>query len=92
MAELTPLKLSEMTTATGLDANALLYLGEPDAGSDTGYYSRKITATNAAQAALNTFSFPLLLTETTSKTVIGAINELAQAMPANIENVGFPEE
>lgn len=77
MADLNPMKLSDMTDAGTLDANALMYATIPDAGSDTGYYSRKILASAAAQSILNTFSFPLLLTKTTAKNVIGAINEVA---------------
>lgn len=77
MADLNPMKLSDMTDAGTLDANALMYATIPDAGSDTGYYSRKILASAAAQSILNTFSFPLLITKTTAKNVIGAINEVA---------------
>ena len=77
MAELTPLKLSDMNTATALDANALLYVGDPDAGSDTGYYSKKITASNAGTSLLSTLNFPLLFPNTTAKNAAGAIAEVA---------------
>lgn len=77
MAELNPLKLSDMSAATALDANALLYVGDPDAGSDTGYYSKKITAANAGTSILSTLNFPLLFTHTTAKNAAGAIAEVA---------------
>lgn len=77
MAELNPLKLSDMSAATALDANALLYVGDPDAGSDTGYYSKKITAGNAGTSILSTLSFPLLFPNTTAKNAAGAIAEVA---------------
>lgn len=70
-------KLSEYTTASGnLTANDLELVAVADQQSATGYSSRKITAINKAQDYLNTFLFPLLL-NTTNKSIIGAINELA---------------
>lgn len=70
-------KLSEFTTAEGnLTANDLEMVAVVDENSETGYSSRKITAINKAQGYLNTFLFPLLL-NTNSKSIIGAINELA---------------
>lgn len=70
-------KLSEFTTAEGnLTANDLELVAVADQQSATGYSSRKITAINKAQDYLNTFLFPLLL-NTTNKSIIGAINELA---------------
>ena len=73
----TPLKLSDMTEANSLAVGDLFYLGMADAGSDTGYYSRKIQAQLIASAILGSFSLPLLFTKTTAKTAAGAINELA---------------
>ena len=92
MAELSPIKLSDMTLATILGASDVLYIAVADAQSETGFISRKTTTAELAQFFLNTLSFPLLLTETTSKNIIGAINEIAGNMPAIIENTGFPEE
>ncbi|MCR5616902.1 MAG: hypothetical protein K6F83_01280 [Clostridiales bacterium] len=70
-------KLSEYTTAASgsLTGNALELVAVEDENSDTGYSSRKVTSINKAQEYLNSFLFPLLLT-TTSKSIIGAINEL----------------
>lgn len=72
-------KLSQMNQAEGTrSGNDLEYIAVVDQESATGFSSRKITAQNKAQAYLNTFLFPLLL-NTTSKSIIGAINELAQS-------------
>jgi len=76
MAELSPIKLSDMELAAILGASDVLYVAVADAQSETGYYSRKTTTTELAQLFLNTLSFPLLLPNTTAKNVIGAINEL----------------
>lgn len=73
----TPLKLSDMQEALTFSPSDLLYLGLADAESDTGYYSRKLPASTAASALVGSFSLPLLLTQTTAKTVAGAVNELA---------------
>lgn len=77
MAELTPVKISDMTAVQSIALGDLLYLCAEDANSETGYYSRKITAQDMAAAMLNSFSFPLLLDKTSAHSVIGAINELA---------------
>lgn len=71
-------KVTEMTSAQSLTASDLFYLLVADQQSDTGFSSRKATASLISQAMLNTFEFPLLLTETQSDTIIGAINEIAQ--------------
>lgn len=71
-------KVTEMTSAQSLTASDLFYLLIADQQSDTGFSSRKATASLISQAMLNTFEFPLLLTETQSDTIIGAINEIAQ--------------
>ena len=70
------LKVSQMTAATDVDAGDLVYLSVEDLTSASGYSSRKETAGNLAVTFLNGFEFPLLL-DTTSKSIIGAINELA---------------
>lgn len=72
-------KLSEYTTFSGnMTGNELELMASVDQQSATGYSSRKITSINKAQEYLNTFLYPLLL-QTTSKSIIGAINELKQA-------------
>lgn len=65
----------DFTTATVLTSSDLLYLGAYDSVGDE-YNDRKTTLTTLANGLLNTFEFPLLL-DTTSKTIIGAINEIA---------------
>ena len=73
----TPVKLSDMTEALAFTITDLLYLGMTDAGSDTGYASRKLAASTMATALMGDFSLPLLFTKTTAKTAAGAINEIA---------------
>lgn len=77
MPELTPKKLSDMQEALALAIGDLLYLGKEDAGSDTGYYSRRMTAQTLATGVLSSLSLPLLFTKTTAKNAAGAINEIA---------------
>ena len=77
MADLTPLKLSNMIAAGVLQPGDLLYIGAVDSGSDTGYASRQLLASELAAALMNTFSYPLLLTKTAAKNIAGAINEIA---------------
>lgn len=72
-------KLSEMQQATGTRSSGdLEYLAVVDQSSASGYSSRKISSIDKAQTYLNTFLFPLLL-NTTSKSIIGAINEIHAA-------------
>lgn len=73
----TPVKLSDMTEALAFTTTDLFYLGMTDAGSDTGYSSRKLAASTMAAALMGDFSLPLLFTKTTAKTPAGAINEIA---------------
>lgn len=73
----TPVKLSDMTEALTFTTTDLFYLGMTDAGSDTGFASRKLAASTMAAALMGNFSLPLLFTKTTAKTAAGAINEIA---------------
>lgn len=77
MPELTPIKMSAMNEALQLAIGDLFYLGQEDETSDTGYYSRKITAQTVATGVLSSLSLPLLFTKTTAKNAAGAINEIA---------------
>ena len=77
MPELTPIKMSTMNEALQLAIGDLFYLGQEDETSDTGYYSRKITAQTVATGVLSSLSLPLLFTKTTAKNAAGAINEIA---------------
>ena len=78
MAELDPVKLSAMTAASALHLADLFYVGVADAGSETGYFSRKAEAQDVAESFFDDFEFPLKLTETSSARVFGAINEVAK--------------
>lgn len=77
MPELTPIKMSAMNEALQLTIGDLFYLGQEDETSDTGYYSRRITAQTVATGVLSSLSLPLLFTKTTAKNAAGAINEIA---------------
>lgn len=77
MPELTPKKLSDMNEALQLAIGDLFYLGQEDETSDTGYYSRYITAQTVATGMLSSLSLPLLFPKTTAKNAAGAINEIA---------------
>ena len=77
MADLSPIKLSEMNTASAIDVTSIIYVAIEDALSETGFASKKTSAAAFAQTILNSFTWPLLLTKTTAQSVIGAINEVA---------------
>ena len=68
-------KVSDLTTVTDVSASGLAMTVIPDPNDPTKYLSRKITNGDLAESFLNDFEFPLLL-NTTSKKIIGAINEL----------------
>ena len=78
MAELDPVKLSAMTAVSALHLGDLFYVGFTDAGSETGYFSRKIEAQDVAESFFDDFEFPLKLDETNSARIFGAINEIAK--------------
>ena len=78
MAELDPVKLSAMTAVSALHLGDLFYVGFTDAGSETGYFSRKIEAQDVAESFFDDFEFPLKLDETNSARIFGAINEVAK--------------
>ena len=79
MAEL---RVSELPTAATLDDSDLLLLSQPDENSDTGYASAKTTNVALATKIAKNTNFGDL--STTSKNVVGAINEvkhLAELIP-----------
>lgn len=78
MAELDPVKLSDMTAVSALGLGDLFYVGSENAGSETGYFSRSIEAQDVAESFFDDFEFPLKLTETNSARMFGAVNELAK--------------
>jgi len=85
-------KLSEYTSFSGsMTGNELELMASVDEQSSTGYSSRKITSINKAKEYLNTFLFPLLL-QTASKSIIGAINELAQGGGAILTGTTAPND
>lgn len=70
------MKISDLTTTTEVAASDLELATIADPNNVGSYMSRKITFGNLAAAFLNVFSFPLLITKTTAKTIIGALNEI----------------
>lgn len=68
--------LSELTTAADITVNDLIEVATPDQGSATGYVTGKDILGNVADAFLNDFTQAQL--QTTEKTVVGAINEVAE--------------
>lgn len=71
------MKISDLTTTTEVAASDLAIATISDPDNEGSFLSRKITFGNLAAAFLNAFSFPLLITKTVSKTIIGALNEIS---------------
>jgi hypothetical protein len=69
--------ISELITAEQTSGSDLFETAIPNAMTETGYISRKVTANALALLFNNTLQFSSQL-QTTAKTLIGAINELAQ--------------
>lgn len=75
--------ISELITAEQTTANDLFETAIPNAMTETGYVSRKVTLDTIANFLLNTLLFPSL--HTTVKNIIGAINELAQGSGQSLD-------
>lgn len=69
-------KISALVSTEDIGASDLILATVVDAQEESGYSSRRITLANFARCVLNVLQFPLLITKTTSKSVIGAINEI----------------
>jgi hypothetical protein len=69
--------ISELITAEQTSGSDLFETAIPNTMTETGYISRKVTANALALFFNNTLQFSSQL-QTTAKTLIGAINELAQ--------------
>ena len=91
MADLPDVSLLDFTLTTTITPSDLLYIGVVDQTVQEGYNDASVMLSSLGAALLNDFSYPLLL-ETTSKSIIGAINELNANMPSDIENTVFPIE
>ena len=66
--------ISQMTTAATVDNGDLFEIAHPDQGSATGYASNKQSLAAIADHVATTVNYPGL--NTTSKNIVGAINEL----------------
>lgn len=69
-----PKEISALTTAESTSASDLFETSLPNAMTETGYISRKVTLGTIANFLLSTLQFSGL--HTTVKTIIGAINEV----------------
>lgn len=73
MAELDR-SLSQMDATTTIQIGSLFFVSVEDQQSTSGYASKKITSENVGNQLLTAYNFNSL--NTTSKNVIGAVNEL----------------
>lgn len=69
--------ISFFGTAAEIVANTLLFISNPDTSATSGYSTFSTSASELALAILDTFEYTTELS-TTDKTIIGAINEIAQ--------------
>ena len=80
-------EISQLITAEQESANDLFETSIPNAMTETGYVSRKRTFAVVANWICNVFQFTSSL-QTTAKTIIGAINEVAQNASGYVEATG----
>lgn len=76
-------EISALTTAESTSASDLFETALPNAMTETGYVSRKVTLGTIANFLLSTLQFSSL--NTTVKNIIGAINELAQGSGQSLD-------
>lgn len=78
-------EISALTTAESISASDLFETALPNAMTETGYVSRKVTLGTIANFLFNTLQFSNL--HTTVKNIIGAINELAQGSGQSLDTL-----
>ena len=76
MAELDR-KISQLDSASTFPIGSLIVASIEDQQSESGYTSANVESSVIASQMLGSYGFPLVLTKTTSKNVLGAINEIA---------------
>lgn len=76
-------EISALTTAESTSASDLFETALPNAMTETGYISRKVTLGTIANFLLSTLQLSSL--NTTVKNIIGAINELAQGSGQSLD-------
>lgn len=69
--------ISQLDTAAAVDNNDLFEVAHPDSGSATGYASKKQSMAAMANHTATAVSYPTL--NTTSKNLVGAVNEVLQS-------------
>ena len=78
-------EISALTTAESTSASDLFETALPNAMTETGYVSRKVTLGTIANFLLSTLQFSSL--NTTVKNIIGAINELARGSGQSLDTL-----
>lgn len=78
-------EISALTTAESTSASDLFETALPNAMTETGYISRKVTLGTIANFLLSTLQFSSL--NTTVKNIIGAINELARGSGQSLDTL-----
>ena len=84
--ELEALMISELPTQATANETDLFEVAIVDTNSASGYASKKESAAAIADAIVGEYQYPLRLTETTSKKISGAINEIAGKV-ADLQNI-----
>ena len=69
--------ISQFDLSSSLPVGSLFIASIEDQTAASGYISKKVTSETAASEMLGQYGFPLILTKTSSKNVLGALNEIA---------------
>ena len=70
-------KISQFGSSNTFPIGSLILASLEDQQSESGYSSFKIESSVVASQMLGAYGFPLVLTKTTSKNVLGALNEIS---------------
>ena len=81
MADITEITIPELETASSITSTDLMEIAKVNSSADTGYDSKKISATMLGNFVAGDLEYQSDL-QTTAKTLIGAINELKAAIDA----------
>ena len=70
-------RISQFDLSNTLPVGSLLIVSLEDQNSASGYVSAKVLSETVAAQMLGQYGFPLVLTKTSAKNVLGALNEIA---------------
>ena len=70
-------RISQFDLSNTLPVGSLLIVSLEDQNSASGYVSAKVLSETVASQMLGQYGFPLILTKTSAKNVLGALNEIA---------------